>query len=162
MKPGVCLKSMWVSEGLRDKPNETRGVWVSEGLLFSQELFVTIMNTETAKLAAPLAAGVISGALLLAIYQRFRKYTPPTVWGLFVVQFVLTFDQQVWKNVASGGKFANINAPTSGARVDKELPVGKQPIQLYSLATPNGVKVTIMLEELCLIDPSFDYDAWCV
>ena len=49
---------------------------------------------------------------------------------------------------ANGGQFANINKPTAGATHDKELPVGKHPFQLYSLATPNGVKVTVMLEEL--------------
>ncbi|AYH44038.1 glutathione-dependent disulfide-bond oxidoreductase [Azoarcus sp. DN11] len=60
-------------------------------------------------------------------------YTPPKVWK--------------WE-APSGGKFANINRPVAGATHDKELPVGKHPLQLYSLATPNGVKVTIMLEEL--------------
>lgn len=61
------------------------------------------------------------------------NYTPPKVW---------TWDK------ASGGKFASINRPISGATHDAELPVGEHPLQLYSLATPNGVKVTIMLEEL--------------
>ena len=60
-------------------------------------------------------------------------YTPPKVW--------------TWGS-ASGGRFANINRPVAGATQDKELPVGKHPLQLYSLATPNGVKVTVMLEEL--------------
>jgi GST-like protein len=56
---------------------------------------------------------------------------------------------RVWKwDAASGGKFANINRPIPGPTHDQELPVGKHPLQLYSLATPNGVKVTIMLEEL--------------
>ncbi|MFG6666298.1 glutathione-dependent disulfide-bond oxidoreductase [Halomonas sp. HNIBRBA4712] len=61
------------------------------------------------------------------------SYTPPRVWE--------------WE-AGNGGKFANINRPTAGAREEKELPVGKHPLQLYSLATPNGVKVTILLEEL--------------
>lgn len=62
-----------------------------------------------------------------------KSYTPPKVWQ---------WDQE------SGGKFASINRPIAGATHDKELPVGKHPLQLYSLATPNGVKVTVMLEEL--------------
>ncbi|GAA6184896.1 glutathione-dependent disulfide-bond oxidoreductase [Aliiglaciecola sp. NS0011-25] len=61
------------------------------------------------------------------------SYTPPKIW--------------TW-NKESGGKFANINRPISGATHDKELAVGKHPLQLYSLATPNGVKVTVLLEEL--------------
>ena len=61
------------------------------------------------------------------------EYTPPKVW--------------VW-NKPSGGRFANINRPVSGPTHDKELPVGKHPLQLYSQGTPNGVKVTVMLEEL--------------
>jgi|SRR5690554_653811 len=61
------------------------------------------------------------------------SYTPPKVW--------------VWEK-GNGGQFANINRPVSGSTHDKELPVGEHPIQLYSLGTPNGVKVTIMLEEL--------------
>lgn len=61
-------------------------------------------------------------------------YTPPAVWQ---------WDKE------SGGKFASINRPIAGATHDKELPVGKHPLQLYSLATPNGVKVTVMLVELC-------------
>jgi len=75
-----------------------------------------------------------------------QEYTPPKVW---------THDQE------SGGKFANINAPTAGARVDKALPVGKHAFQLYSLATPNGVKVTTMLEELLEAGhKDAEYDAW--
>ena len=61
------------------------------------------------------------------------QYTPPKVWE--------------WKQ-GNGGRFANINRPISGATHEKDLPVGKHPLQLYSLATPNGVKVTVMLEEL--------------
>ena len=69
------------------------------------------------------------------------KYTPPKVW--------------VWDK-ESGGKFANINRPIAGATHNKELPVGEHPLQLYSLATPNGVKVTVMLEELLAATTGFD------
>jgi GSH-dependent disulfide-bond oxidoreductase len=76
------------------------------------------------------------------------EYTPPTVW--------------TW-NKASGGQFANINRPISGATHEKELPVGKHPLQLYSLGTPNGVKVTIMLEELLALGiGGAEYDAWLI
>jgi len=75
-------------------------------------------------------------------------YTPPAVW---------TWDQ------ASGGKFANINRPIAGSTHDKALPVGKHPLQLYSLATPNGVKVTVMLEELLALGHTgAEYDAWLI
>ena len=75
-------------------------------------------------------------------------YTPPRVW---------TWDQ------ANGGQFANINRPIAGATHDKELPVGKHPLQLYSLATPNGVKVTVMLEELLALGHTgAEYDAWLI
>lgn len=75
-------------------------------------------------------------------------YTPPAVW---------TFDS------ASGGKFANINRPTAGAQVEKDLPVGEHPFQLYSLATPNGVKANIMFEELLEAGHSgAEYDAWLI
>ena len=75
-------------------------------------------------------------------------YTPPKVW---------TWDK------ASGGQFANINRPIAGPTHDKELPVGKHPLQLYSLATPNGVKVTIMLEELLALGhKGAEYDAWLI
>ena len=74
------------------------------------------------------------------------EYTPPKVW--------------VW-NRNTGGKFANINRPTAGATHDKDLPRGQNPLQLYSLATPNGVKVTVMLEELLAAGFSgAEYDAW--
>ena len=73
-------------------------------------------------------------------------YTPPKVW---------TWDQ------ASGGQFANINRPIAGATHEQVLPVGKHPLQLYSLATPNGVKVTVMLEELLALGHAgAEYDAW--
>ena len=77
-----------------------------------------------------------------------QEYTPPKVW---------TWDQE------SGGRFASINRPIAGPTHDKELQVGKHPIQLYSLATPNGVKVTIMLEELLAAGHSgAEYDAWLI
>ena len=77
-----------------------------------------------------------------------ETYTPPKVW---------TWDRE------SGGKFANINRPVAGATHEKELPVGKHPLQLYSLATPNGVKVTVMLEELLALGKSgAEYDAWLI
>ncbi len=76
------------------------------------------------------------------------EYIPPSVW---------TWDK------ASGGKFANINRPISGATHEKDLPVGKHPFQLYSLATPNGVKVTVMLEELLAAGHTgAEYDAWLI
>ena len=75
-------------------------------------------------------------------------YTPPNVWS---------WDQE------SGGKFASINRPVAGATHDKELPVGLHPLQLYSLATPNGVKVTVMLEELLRLGHGgAEYDAWLI
>ncbi len=76
------------------------------------------------------------------------EYTPPKVW--------------TW-NKESGGRFANINRPISGATHEKDLPVGRHPFQLYSLATPNGVKVTVMLEELLALGHSgAEYDAWLI
>jgi len=76
------------------------------------------------------------------------QYTPPKVW---------TWDQ------TSGGKFASINRPIAGPTHDKELPVGKHGFQLYSLATPNGVKVTVMFEELLeLGHTGAEYDAWLI
>ncbi|HLX79045.1 MAG TPA: glutathione-dependent disulfide-bond oxidoreductase [Burkholderiales bacterium] len=75
-------------------------------------------------------------------------YTPPKVWS--------------W-NKENGGRFASINRPIAGATHDKELPVGRHPLQLYSLATPNGVKVTVMLEELLALGHGgAEYDAWLV
>ncbi|MEO1651357.1 MAG: glutathione-dependent disulfide-bond oxidoreductase [Pseudomonadota bacterium] len=75
-------------------------------------------------------------------------YQPPKVW---------THDAE------SGGKFASINKPTAGAQYEKELPVGDHPHQLYSLATPNGVKVTVMFEELLALGiTEAEYDAWLI
>src|SRR3974390_3766082 len=69
---------------------------------------------------------------------------------------------KVWKWIKpNGGRFDNINRPIAGATHDKELPVGRHPLQLYSLATPNGVKVTIILEELLALGhKGAEYDAW--
>jgi len=75
-------------------------------------------------------------------------YTPPKVW--------------TW-NKESGGRFASINRPIAGATHEKELPIGRHPMQLYSLATPNGVKVTVMLEELLAAGhKGAEYDAWLI
>jgi GST-like protein len=75
-------------------------------------------------------------------------YTPPKIWS--------------W-NKESGGKFASINRPIAGPTHEKELPVGRHPLQLYSLATPNGVKATVMLEELLALGFSgAEYDAWLI
>ncbi|TPM34138.1 glutathione-dependent disulfide-bond oxidoreductase [Mesorhizobium sp. B2-3-4] len=76
------------------------------------------------------------------------EYTPPKVW--------------TW-NKGNGGAFASINRPVAGPTHDKDLPVGKHPLQLYSLATPNGVKVTVMLEELLALGhKGAEYDAWLI
>jgi GST-like protein len=70
---------------------------------------------------------------------------------------------KVWTNKPALGRFANINRPTSGATHEKELPVGRHPLQLYSLGTPNGVKVTVMLEELLALGHAgAEYDAWLI
>jgi GST-like protein len=75
-------------------------------------------------------------------------YTPPKVW--------------TW-NKASGGRFATINRPIAGPTHEKDLPVGRHPLQLYSLGTPNGVKVTVMLEELLALGHAgAEYDAWLI
>jgi len=77
-----------------------------------------------------------------------NQYVPPKVW--------------VWDK-ENGGKFANINRPIAGATHDKALPVGEHPLQLYSMATPNGVKVTVMLEELLALGHTgAEYDAWLI
>ena len=77
-----------------------------------------------------------------------EDYIPPAVW---------TWDKE------SGGRFANINRPIAGATHDSVLPVGKHPIQLYSLGTPNGIKVTVMLEELLALGHhGAEYDAWLI
>ena len=77
-----------------------------------------------------------------------NAYSPPKVW--------------TWQK-ANGGQFANINRPVAGATFEQDLPVGRHPMQLYSLATPNGVKVTVMLEELLALGHSgAEYDAWLI
>lgn len=75
------------------------------------------------------------------------SYTPPKVW---------TWD------VANGGKFASTNRPIAGSTHEKQLPVGRHPFQLYSLATPNGVKVTVLFEELLAAGHAAEYDAWLI
>src|SRR6201981_3590377 len=78
-----------------------------------------------------------------------RPYTPPTVW--------------TWKKDVTGWRYANTNRPIAGPTHEKELPVGRHPLQLYSLGTPNGVKVTVMLEELLALGHSgAEYDAWLI
>ena len=80
--------------------------------------------------------------------QTLSDYTPPRVWQ--------------WQQ-PSGGRFAAVNRPTAGARTDKALPLGQHPLQLYSLATPNGQKVTILLEELLAQGyTGAEYDAWLI
>jgi GSH-dependent disulfide-bond oxidoreductase len=70
---------------------------------------------------------------------------------------------RVWEwDTTNGGQFANINRPVSGATHEQELPVGKHPLQLYSLGTPNGIKVTVMLEELLEAGYDAEYDAWLI
>ena len=77
-----------------------------------------------------------------------NEYTPPKVW--------------TW-NKPNGGKFASVNRPVAGPTHDKVLPVGRHPLQLYSLGTPNGVKVTILLEELLALGHAgAEYDAWLI
>ena len=76
------------------------------------------------------------------------EYVPPKIW---------TWDKE------SGGRFANINRPIAGPTHDKDLPIGKHPLQLYSLGTPNGVKVTVLLEELLAKGHTgAEYDAWLI
>ena len=75
------------------------------------------------------------------------SYVPPKVW--------------TWET-DSGGRFASINRPIAGSTHEKELPVGKHPLQLYSLATPNGVKVTVLLEELLALGKEAEYDAYLI
>jgi len=81
--------------------------------------------------------------------QTLSEYVPPKVWK--------------WDQGDDGNRFANINRPISGSTSEKDLPVGKHPLQLYSLGTPNGVKVTVMLEELLAAGHTgAEYDAWLI
>jgi len=80
--------------------------------------------------------------------ENLSTYTPPKIWSA---------------SKGDGGRFASINRPTAGPTHDKELPVGRHPLQLYSLGTPNGVKVTVMLEELLAAGHmGAEYDAWLI
>jgi GST-like protein len=99
-------------------------------------------------------SGLVAGRAAAIIIAKERQtmaeptYTPPSVW--------------TW-NKESGGRFANINRPIAGPTHDQDLPVGKHPLQLYSLATPNGVKVTVLLEELLAAGHTgAEYDAWLI
>jgi GST-like protein len=85
------------------------------------------------------------------------KYTEPTDGTAYTPPKIWTWDKE------NGGQFANINRPVAGPTHQKELPVGRHPLQLYSLATPNGVKVTVMLEELLALGHAgAEYDAWLI
>ncbi len=85
---------------------------------------------------------------MIAAMNATALYSPPKIWS---------------PPASSGGKFANINRPIAGSTHEKELPVGKHPFQLYSLGTPNGVKVTVMLEELLAAGHTgAEYDAWLI
>ena len=102
------------------------------------------MDGQSAAGAAVVAAAAVGAAFSFFTCIAKRPYQPPAVW--------------VPK--ASGGKWASINAATAGAREEVKLPKGEHDLQLYSLGTPNGVKVTVLLEELVDLDPAFEYDAW--
>ena len=104
----------------------------------------TMSGTSTERMAIA-AAGAAAGALV-AWRLLSRPYVPDKVWKP--------------PTGGSGGKWSKINSHTAGARETKALPVGAHDLQLYSLGTPNGVKVTILLEELSAADPAFEYDAW--
>ena len=112
-------------------------------------------GSQSVGMGAAILAASPAASYLSPIFRRQKEfsmsdtpYTPPKVW--------------TW-NKASGGRFANINRPIAGPTHDQELPVGKHPMQLYSLGTPNGQKVTIMLEELLALGhKGAEYDAWLV
>jgi len=91
------------------------------------------------------ASGAAFGVAIAALLRRLNQYRPPEVWK---------------EQPESNPDPLKLDSPKAGARREKPLPVGAHPIQLYSLGTPNGCKVTIMLEEICATTPSFDYDAW--
>src|SRR6187402_1882860 len=89
---------------------------------------------------------------------------PKPTKGDFVSEQSSYEPPKVWKWIRpNGGSFASINRPVAGPTHEKELPVGRHPLQLYSLATPNGVKVTILLEELLALGHTgAEYDAWFI
>lgn len=104
------------------------------------------MESKTGKDKLLLAAGAFGLGALLAYKVATRPFKPAQKWTT--------------PKGGSGGKWANINSHVSGVRTQEDLPIGKHPIALYSLGTPNGVKVTVLLEELCEIFPDFEYDAF--
>src|SRR5260221_7777141 len=108
-----------------------------------------IWSTETVpKRATILRPPSLSEIPELKVMTDATLYAPPQIW--------------IW-NKESGGRFASINRHIAGPTHDKELPVGRHPLQLYSLGTPNGVKVTVMLEELLALKRSgAEYDAWLI
>src|SRR6202789_188505 len=98
--------------------------------------------------SAPGSRNASEAASGVSNMTNLAEYTPPRIW---------TWSQE------NGGAWASINRPVSGATHDKELPVGRHPLQLYSLGTPNGVKVTVMLEELLALGHTgAEYDAWLI
>jgi GSH-dependent disulfide-bond oxidoreductase len=106
------------------------------------------MLTANAPVAGAPARSAAFSRKALIMTNFPADYTPPAIW--------------TW-NSENGGAFANINRPIAGATHDKTLPIGKHPLQLYSLATPNGVKVTVMLEELLAAGHAgAEYDAWLI
>jgi len=102
------------------------------------------LHSRTLQATAAVSVSALVPGSCAARNETPPEYTPP----------------KVWVPKQGGHAFAAINRPTAGARTQKDLCVGKHPIQLHSLATPNGAKATIMLEEICAVYPDFDYDAW--
>ena len=102
--------------------------------------------------------------LLLASDQRVHQNFPFVLYLLKIMSDSKYVPPKVWSwDIESGGRFANINRPTAGATHEKELPIGKHPLQLYSLGTPNGIKVTILLEELLALGyEGAEYDAFLI
>src|SRR6476659_9914878 len=93
--------------------------------------------------------------------QSGGRIVRPHAWSLLMTDYI---PPKVWQwNKENGGRFANINRPIAGPTHEKTLPVGKHPFQLYSLATPNGVKVTVIFEELLALGhKGAEYDAWLI
>src|SRR5260370_28021950 len=96
--------------------------------------------------------------------MRTVSVRPQDAWSFRNDRNARLHAPKVWNwNKPNGGRFANINRPISGPTHEKDLPVGRHPLQLYSLGTPNGVKVTVMLEELLAVGHSgAEYDAWLI